>query len=146
MSIENNLASIAKSLEAIALALVDRKQTQLPLVAVPAAAPVSAPVPAPAPAVAPAPLPMETVQPPVPQPMATQPFVPPFVAEMQTGIPLPFTDAKTLLGYVMNKYKNLGPVKGALIQGVLAELGVKNVNEVKPEQYQTFYAKVEAIQ
>ena len=48
--------------------------------------------------------------------------------------------------YVMTKYKALGPVKGGMIQGVLAGLGCANINEVKPEQYAAFHAGVEAIQ
>ena len=58
---------------------------------------------------------------------------------------LPFADAKELSAYVMTKYKLLGPVKGAQIQNVLAELGLKNVNDVKPEHYQAFHDKVEAL-
>lgn len=139
MSIENNLASIAKSLEAIALALTERKQSQLPLEVVRAPALVSAPTPTPQPVAVPVPLTVPVPQQPMEVPQFAQP------SPLPQGIPLPFSDAKTLLGYVMNKYKNLGPVKGALIQGVLAELGVKNVNEVKPEQYENFYLKVEAI-
>ena len=57
----------------------------------------------------------------------------------------PFTDAKGLTAYVMGKYRSLGPIKGALIQNCLSELGYKNINDVQPEYYGLFAQKVEAI-
>lgn len=57
----------------------------------------------------------------------------------------PITDGKSLIDFVMSRYKELGAEKGAQIQGVLGELGIQNVNEVKPEQYAEFYAKVMAL-
>ena len=50
------------------------------------------------------------------------------------------------MAYCMNKYQQLGPVKGGLIQNVLVQLGVGNLNALQPEQYGAFYAAVEAIQ
>ena len=57
----------------------------------------------------------------------------------------PFTDGKGLIDYVMTIYKELGPEKGAKIQGVLTEMGLQNVNELRPTEYDAFYAKVEAL-
>ena len=133
MSIENNLASIAESLKTIAAKLGSAPVTTTSAAPVAPAAPAAPVLPAAAPA-APA-----AVMPPFVMPAA--PAVTPVVTT-----PLPFADAKGLMEYVMGKYKKLGPVKGALIQNVLSELSLHNINDVKPEQYATFYAKVEAIQ
>ena len=151
MTIENNLASIAKSLEIIATAL--SVPSEAPAMTIPAPVqqfqpqpapvqqyqpqPVPAPVPQYQPQPAPAPAPVQQYQPqpaPVPNPYAPAP----------TGAP--FTDGKGLMEYCMNKYKVLGPVKGGLIQQVLTELGCVNLATLQPAQYATFFAKVEAIQ
>lgn len=57
----------------------------------------------------------------------------------------PITDGKSLIDYVMTVYKELGAEKGAKIQGVLTEMGLQNVNELRPTEYDAFYAKVEAL-
>lgn len=57
----------------------------------------------------------------------------------------PFTDSKGLIDYVMTAYKEMGPEKGAKIQGVLSEMGLQNVNELRPTEYAAFYSKVEAL-
>lgn len=57
----------------------------------------------------------------------------------------PITDGKSLIDYVMTVYKQLGAERGAGIQGVLSEMGLSNVNEVRPTEYATFFAKVEAL-
>jgi hypothetical protein len=140
MSIESNLESIAKSLSVIAA-----NWTQLPLplpmhspAPAPAAAPVPMPIPAPAaaPVPAPAPVPMPTPMPvpaPVPAPAAA------------SAPAAPFTDAAGLMAYIKDKYRALGPIKGALIQNVLTEVGCRNVNDVTPGNYGLFYQKVEAL-
>lgn len=61
------------------------------------------------------------------------------------GTKAPFTDGKGLIDYVMTIYKELGPEKGAKIQGVLSEMGLQNVNELRPTEYDAFYVKVEAL-
>ena len=58
---------------------------------------------------------------------------------------MPFSDGQGLIAYVMDAYKSMGPTKGAGIQGVLTSIGVANINDVKPEQYGTLYAGVEAL-
>jgi hypothetical protein len=57
----------------------------------------------------------------------------------------PFTDGKGLIDYVMTAYKEMGAEKGAQIQGVLVEMGLQNVNELRPTEYDAFFAKVEAL-
>jgi hypothetical protein len=57
----------------------------------------------------------------------------------------PITDQPSLVAYVMASYKEMGPVKGNQIQGVLAALGITNINEAKPEQYAAIHSGVEAL-
>ena len=61
------------------------------------------------------------------------------------GKAAPFTDGKGLIDYVMTAYKEMGAEKGAKIQGVLTEMGLQNVNELRPTEYDAFYTKVEAL-
>lgn len=121
MSIEKTLERIADSLEILVTG-----QKQLPFTAPVVDVPVTTAT--------------ETVATATP---ATMPAVTP--APVVPAVTLPFNDAKTLSAYVMSKYRTLGPVKGALIQNVLGELGLKNVNDVQPAQYEIFWAKVEAL-
>jgi len=127
MSIETNLASIAKSLETLVTHLTADKQ--------------------PAPAAAPAPMAMMLNPAPVPAPAVPAFAMPlPAPAPAPAAPAAPFTDGKGLMEYVMGKYRALGPVKGGMIQNVLSEIGCKNINEVQPAQYGEFHARVEAIQ
>ncbi len=120
MSIESNLASIATSLATIA-ALLSKTTIE------------SNPEPAPAP-VNPVFTPPAPVMPsPVPAPAAAP------------AAPLPFHDQLSLMTYVMTKYKELGPAKGGLIQGVLSEFGISHVSALPIDQYAAFYLKVEAL-
>lgn len=130
MSIENNLASIAASLATIAEALKSRTPNDTRQAAAPVA--VSAPVAA-APAVT------------IPTPFTAPAAAPVAAAPVQTAPACPITDQASLVAYVMSEYKNLGPVKGNQIQGVLAALGITNINEAKPEQYAAIYSGVEAL-
>ena len=57
----------------------------------------------------------------------------------------PITDGKSLIDFVMSRYKELGAEKGAQIQGVLTDMGLQNVNEVRATEYAEFYAKVMAL-
>ena len=57
----------------------------------------------------------------------------------------PFADGQGLIAYVMGAYKEMGPTKGAQIQGVLTQLGYQNINDVKPEHYGSLYQGVEAL-
>jgi hypothetical protein len=77
------------------------------------------------------------------------PAPPSFVAPAPVAAPAPagapFSDGKGLIDYVMSSYKALGPQKGAMIQGVLVNLGYQNINDVKPEHYGQLFAGVEAL-
>ena len=77
--------------------------------------------------------------------MPAAPTFEPVVEAASAGNAAPFTDGKGLIDYVMTIYKELGPEKGAKIQGVLTEMGLQNVNELRPTEYDAFYAKVEAL-
>lgn len=88
-------------------------------------------------------------------PVATAPampapptFAPPaFTAPAAPAAPAgaPFSDGQGLIAYVMAAYKEMGPAKGANIQGVLTSLGYQNINDVKPEHYAALYQGVEAL-
>jgi len=83
-------------------------------------------------------------------PAAQMPAPPSFTAPapapvVQQAPAVPFSDGQGLIAYVMDAYKSMGPTKGAGIQGVLTSIGVANINDVKPEQYATLYAGVEAL-
>ena len=56
-----------------------------------------------------------------------------------------FATQAELTAFVMDSYKALGPIKGAKIQEVLNGVGVKNINEVKPEMYASVKAGIEAL-
>lgn len=75
-------------------------------------------------------------------------FTPPVFAapvSAPTSPAAPFTDGAGLIAYVMAVYKEVGPQKGAGIQGVLTSLGVQNITDVRPDQYGALYAGVEAL-
>ena len=109
----------------------------------PVAEPVAAPAPEP---VVEAPAPVAAPAAPVAAPVmpAAPTFEPPAPAAPAAN-KAPFTDGKGLITYVMDVYKQLGAEKGAGIQGVLTEMGLTNVNDVRPTEYDTFFAKVEAL-
>ena len=109
----------------------------------PVAEPVAAPAPAP---VAEAPAPVAAPAAPVAAPvMPAAPTFEPPAPVAPAANKAPFTDGKGLITYVMDVYKQLGAEKGAGIQGVLTEMGLTNVNDVRPTEYDTFFAKVEAL-
>ena len=126
MSIEKDLSRIATALEAIVAAMT--KVTTVPAEHAPVTVPV-APAQAPAPAPAPEPVATVTVSAPAPAPTAA----------------VPFSDPKSMIQYVMDAYKALGPQKGAQIQDVLKSIGHSNINEVRPDQYAALYAGIEGL-
>ena len=76
------------------------------------------------------------------------PAPPSFVTPQAVFVPqngAPFTDPKGLIDFVMTSYKNLGPAKGAGIQGVLTGLGYQNINDVKAEHYAALFSGIEAL-
>jgi hypothetical protein len=99
------------------------------------------------------PAPVQTAPAPAPKaaPVVAAPVevvVPVAVAPVVAPAPTtdcPIVDQPSLVAYVMGSYKEMGPVKGNMIQGVLAGQGISNINEAKPEQYAAIYAGVEAL-
>lgn len=145
MSLEQKIEQLTKAVEALTAAM--QNQVVPAPVAQPAPVAVAAQVQqAPAPIAQPAP-----VQQAAPAPVATAPAMPapPTFAPAPTPVQqagVPFNDGKSLIEYVMGRYKALGPEKGAQIQNVLTGLGYQNINDIKPEHYVQFYAGVEGIQ
>ncbi len=131
MSIEKTISDLTAAVTALTAALNQRAgATTVPQ----AAAPVAQPV--------------QQFQPqPVIQPQ--MPTLPTFAAPVAPAAPLPpsapFTDGAGLIAYVMGAYKEMGPTKGAQIQGVLTTLGYANINDVKPEHYGHLFQGVEAL-
>ena len=82
-----------------------------------------------------------------PQIVQQMPALPTFAAAPAAPVAAaaPFTDGPGLIAYVMGAYKEMGPTKGAQIQGVLTQLGYQNINDVKPEHYGHLYQGVEAL-
>ena len=78
-------------------------------------------------------------------PAVLMPAAPTFEPVVEAAGKAPFTDGKGLIDYVMTAYKEMGAEKGAKIQGVLTEMGLQNVNELRPTEYDAFYTKVEAL-
>ena len=145
MTIEANLASIAKSLEIIA-AIVQNRNIIEP---VPAAAPVAAPVvaaPAVVPNVQPAPIPVAPVMvTPVVMPIVTTPVAAVATPAAVSPSDAVFANHTAFVEFVMNSYKTLGPIKGAKIQDVLTASGVKNINDVQASMYAAVKSGIEAL-
>ena len=128
MSIEKTISDLTTAVNALTAALNQRVGVPtVPQAAAPGAQQF-------APAVAPAPTAMPT--------LPTFAAAPAAVAPVQGA---PFTDGAGLIAYVMGAYKEMGPTKGALIQGVLTQMGYQNINDVKPEHYPALYQGVEAL-
>jgi hypothetical protein len=109
----------------------------------PTPAPVAAPAPVVAPVVAPAPVAPPVAVPAAPVMPAPTVFAAP--APVAPAASVPFHDGRGLVDYVMAVYKQIGPQRGAGIQNVLTSLGVSNINDVRPDQYPTFYTAIEAL-
>ena len=131
MSIEQKISELTAAVTALTAALVQRAGAptvpQTPVSVNPA--PVAAPQQAPA-------------------AQQQMPALPTFAAAPTPAAPVqgaPFTDGQGLIAYVMGAYKEMGPTKGAQIQGVLTQLGYQNINDVKPEHYGALFQGVEAL-
>lgn len=129
MSIEQKISELTAAVTALTAALNQRAgATTVPQAPAPVAAAPQFTAPAPAP---------------------TMPALPTFAAAPAPAAPVtqaaPFADGPGLIAYVMGAYKEMGPTKGAQIQGVLTQLGYQNINDVKPEHYGSLYQGVEAL-
>ncbi len=135
MSIEQNIAALTAAVIELTNAIKASGTTTVPQAAVAvttAAPPVAARF---APQAAPAM--------PAPPTFAPPAFTAPAAPAAPAGAP--FSDGQGLIAYVMAAYKEMGPAKGANIQGVLTSLGYQNINDVKPEHYAALYQGVEAL-
>ena len=140
MSLENNLASIAKSLELIATALTAKNANPTPITA--PAQPVPVPAqPAPTGVNPFAPVVVAPVMPALP--VAT-PVPAPVVAPVQAPTP-PFADKNAMMDWIMTSYRALGAEKGAKIQDVLTTIGYKNINDVPVEKWADLKAGIEGL-
>lgn len=117
MSIEKTLERIATALEAIATEIGGSESTPAPT-----PAPAQTPATTPAPAATPSPEPPEVV-----------------------NTAVPFTDQAGLKKYVMDSYSAMGPEKGVKIGGILTDMGLSDITQVKPEQYEEFVKKIELL-
>ena len=139
------LQTLVEALPREAVAKVEEK-----VASVAPAAPV-APAPAPvvqAPVQAPQVVQNVAAHAPAPVAMPTPPtFEVPAPAPAPVAAPtaVPFKDNQELTQYVLNVYRELGPQKGMQIQKVLDSMGIKNINDTRPDQYAQFYAGVEQI-
>ena len=130
MTIEKTLSELTAAVTALTAAVVQRAGTPtVPQAAAPVAQQFAAPQQQQAPA-------------------AQMPTLPTFAAAPTPAAAVqgaPFTDGAGLIAYVMAAYKEMGPTKGAGIQGVLTQLGYQNINDVKPEHYGALFQGVEAL-
>ena len=131
MSIEQNIAALTAAVIELTNAIKGAGTSTVPQAAAP---------------VAPA---MTAAQVMASQMPAPPTFAPPAFAAPAPAAPVapsaPFSDGQGLIAYVMGAYKEMGPAKGANIQGVLTSLGYQNINDVKPEHYAALYQGVEAL-
>jgi hypothetical protein len=140
------LQSLIDSLPREAQAAVAAKTVQSNDVAPVAQAPApvvtqSAPAPAVAPVTVPTPAPAAPAMPAAPV-FAPAPAAP---APTAPAVEVPFSDNNGMTQYVLNVYREIGPQRAAGIQAVIQQLGVTNINDIKPEQYGQLWAGVEAV-
>ena len=128
MSLELKIESLTAAINTL-IDAINKQGTQAPIA--PMIAPVAAPVPVAA----------------VPVAAPAMPAPPTFMAPAPVAavVGAPFSDPKGLIEFVMTSYKNLGPTKGAGIQGVLTGLGYQNINDVKAEHYAALFSGIEAL-
>jgi len=150
-SIESNLHSIADSLKIIANYLTATKDVQT-ATPVQVAAPVApAPVAAPAPVVVAAVAPTPVVAAPAPVMPAAPVFTdavptPPVTAVSAAPVTAAaFPSKQAMMDFVIASYRELGPEKGARIQGVLESIGYKNINDVSEAQWGQLKAGIEGL-
>ena len=59
--------------------------------------------------------------------------------------PAPFTDQQGLIAYISEAFQEMGREKGQKIGDILTNMGVKQISEIQPDQYQVFYNSVETL-
>lgn len=101
------------------------------------------------------------VQPAAPVVVASAPVLQPVAAPVVQALPVtapsfisapvastpavPFNDTKSLIVYVTEAYKTMGPEKGARISDIMAHFKYTNISDVQPEHYGQFYQAVEQL-
>lgn len=128
-------------------AVAEVANVQAPAPVVQAAQPVvqAAPNVAPVAPAMPAPPAFPAPTPAVVAPAPVAPAAPTPVAASPSSPAAPFADQNGLVQYIMASYQQMGPTKGAGIQGVLTQLGYANVNDIRPEHYGALFQGVEAL-
>ena len=81
----------------------------------------------------------------MPAPPAFTAPAPAAPAPVVQDVQVPFSDANGMTQYVLNVYREIGPQRAQGIQAVIQQLGVTNINDIKPEQYGQLWAGVEAV-
>lgn len=88
----------------------------------------------------------------IPAPAPTMPppptfSAPPAMIQPSTPSPTnaPFTDIAGLIKYATDKYYALG-ANANKIGDIITSMGCQNINDIRPEQFGTFYSQVELIQ
>jgi hypothetical protein len=139
-ALQSLIDSLPREAQAAVGAKIEQSKPAAPVAQAPA--PVvtqSAPAPAVAPVTVPAPAAPAMPAAPVfaPAPAAPAPTAP--------AVEVPFSDNNGMTQYVLNVYREIGPQRAAGIQAVIQQLGVTNINDIKPEQYGQLWAGVEAV-
>lgn len=141
-ALQSLIDSLPREAQAAVGAKIEQSKPAAPVAQAPA--PVvtqSAPAPAVAPVTVPAPAAPAPAMPAAPV-FAPAPAAP---APVMTAVEVPFSDNNGMTQYVLNVYREIGPQRAAGIQAVIQQLGVTNINDIKPEQYGQLWAGVEAV-
>lgn len=153
MSLEQKIDNLVNVIEKL-VTVIEARQATPSVVAQPekvSAKPAEVPAPVVEASVAPAPVEAKSMFAPqvVGETLVGTPSMPPlptFVAPVEPPKPgAPFSDPKGMIQYVTESYKALGPVKGAKIQDIITALGHHNINDIRPDQYASLYASMEAL-
>lgn len=141
-ALQSLIDSLPREAQAAVGAKIEQSKPAAPVAQAPA--PVvtqSAPAPAVAPVTVPTPAPAAPAMPAAPV-FAPAPAAP---APTAPAVEVPFSDNNGMTQYVLNVYREIGPQRAAGIQAVIQQLGVTNINDIKPEQYGQLWAGVEAV-
>ena len=142
--IQSLVDSLPREAQAAVEAKIEQSKPVEPVAQAPA--PVvtqSAPAPAVAPVTVPTPAPVAAPAMPAAPVFAPAPVAAP--APVVQDVQVPFSDANGMTQYVLNVYREIGPQRAQGIQTVIQQLGVTNINDIKPEQYGQLWAGVEAV-
>ncbi len=97
-----------------------------------------------APAMPPVPFPGAGAAPTFTAPAPVVPPMPSIAPESAVAPGRPFNDVAGATTWVISRYNALG-ARGSEIQKVLAALGITNIQETKPEQFDALFTQVSAL-